>query len=144
MPAHGNSGWVDEAVASWRDGGYKGYSARNLSKTSMAGHSVYQRTTDRKAYTKGMRFLGYLDKRFSAKDSFKTFLKSFFETRKFKPFKTEEFQKDIEKFYNVSLSAEFDKYIYGKSGVDTSSSDKENTVNIYHPNLTDKQLFNLL
>ena len=143
IPAHGNSGWVDEAVASWRDGGYKGYSTWSLSRTKMAGHSVYQRTTDRNAYTKGMKFLGYLHKRFEAKESFKVFLKSFFESRKFKPFKTPEFQKDIEEFYNVSLTAEFDKYVYGKSGVD-SSTKNEFRENIYHPHLTEKQLFNLL
>jgi hypothetical protein len=143
MPAHGNSGWVDEAVASWRDGGYKGYSTWSLSRTKMAGHSVYQRTTDRNAYTKGMKFLGYLHKRFEAQESFKSFLKSFFDARKFKPFKTPEFQKAIEDFYNVSLTTEFDKYVYGKSGVDSSSKD-ESIENIYHPHLTKKQLLNLL
>ncbi|MBT7611315.1 MAG: hypothetical protein HN576_16260 [Bacteriovoracaceae bacterium] len=144
MPAHGNSGWVDEAVASWRDGGYRGYNTYNLSRTKMAGHSVYQRTTDRAAYSKGMKFLGYLHKRFLAKESFKVFLKSFFERRKFKPFKTPEFQKAIEDFYNVSLSAEFDKYVYGKSGIDMRSSKNMVEENKYHPRLTEKELLNLL
>jgi hypothetical protein len=144
MPAHGNSGWVDEAVASWRDGGYKGYNSWSLSRTKMAGHSVYQRTTDRAAYTKGMKFIGYLHKKFEAKESFKVFLKSFFETKKFKPFKTPEFQKAIEDFYNESLATDFDKYVYGKSGVDLSEVKTSVQESIYHPQLSAKELLELL
>ncbi|MCO4794776.1 MAG: hypothetical protein KC493_13740 [Bacteriovoracaceae bacterium] len=142
MPAHGNAGWVDEAVASWRDAGYPSYSEWRLSRTQMAGHSIYRRTTDRAAYSKGMRFIGFLHEKFKSQDSFKVFLKNFFETRKFKPFKTPEFQKAIEDFYNTSLTGEFDKYIYGKKGIDESPKDL--TENEYHPHLTDKQLFDLL
>lgn len=142
MPAHGNSGWVDEAIASWRDGGYRSYSESSLSRTRMAGHSVYQRTTDRNAYSKGMRFIGFLHKKFEGKESFKIFLKSFFETKKFKPFKTHEFQSAVESYYNTSLGDEFDTYIYGKKGVEeTKGPHKEN---IHHPRLTEKQLLDLL
>ncbi|WP_127717653.1 hypothetical protein [Halobacteriovorax sp. HLS] len=142
MPAHGNSGWVDEAIASWRDSGYKSYSTFSLSKTDMASHSTYKRTTDRRAYTKGMKFIGHLNLKFSKQESFKVFLKNFFSERKFRPFKTHEFQKAIENYYNVSLDDEFNKYIYGKNGID-----KEDTTpveNIYHVQLTSKQLRDLL
>lgn len=142
MPAHGNSGWVDEAIASWRDGGYRSYSERQLSRTIMASHSTYQRTTDRKAYTKGMKFIGYLNGKFSEKESFKVFLKSFFQERKFRPFKTFEFKEAIEKFYNTSLTQEFDKYIYGRSGIDTTKEVVKE--NIYHPHLSANQLKDLL
>lgn len=142
MPAHGNSGWVDEAVASWRDGGYKGYSAWNLSRTNMAGHSTYQRTTDRDAYTKGMRFIGFLHKKFEEKESFKVFLKSFFDEKKFVPFKTHEFQNAVEKFYNVSLDEEFNTYVYGKNGVDETKEIKQE--NPYHKRYTGKELLELL
>jgi len=145
MPAHGNAGWVDEAVASWRDSSYSNTSGWFLSRSDMAAHSTYQRTTDRDAYSKGKRFLGYLNKTFTdeGKDSFKLFLRSFFEQRLFKPFKTPEFQKAIEDYYNVSLKEEFDKYIYGTKGLETIKSSKEIN-NPMHPKLTDKELFNLL
>lgn len=142
MPAHGNSGWVDEAIASWRDSGYPSYSSRSLSRTDMAGHSVYQRTTDRDAYTKGMRFMGFLNDKFQQTEHFKVFLKSFFTERKFKPFKTAEFKQAIEDFYNADLSDEFDTYIYGKNGVDESKASAKENPN--HPHVTDQELFNLL
>lgn len=142
MPAHGNSGWVDEAIASWRDGGYRSYSESSLSRTRMAGHSVYQRTTDRNAYSKGMRFIGFLHKKFEEKESFKIFLKSFFETKKFKPFKTHEFRSAVENYYNTSLAREFDTYIYGKKGVEETKGPEQE--NIYHPRLNKQQLLDLL
>lgn len=143
MPAHGNSGWVDEAIASWRDGGYRSYTTTSLSRTRMGAHSTYQRTTDRGAYTKGMRFIGFLHNKFKGTESFKVFLKSFFEERAFKPFKTDEFKKSIEDFYNTTLTSEFDKYIYGKNGVDKSSH-REDSHNPYHPKLSEQDLLNLL
>tara|TARA_R110000868_G_scaffold117600_13_gene312448 strand:- start:18295 stop:19632 length:1338 start_codon:yes stop_codon:yes gene_type:complete len=142
MPAHGNSGWVDEAIASWRDAGYPGYSSRSLSRTDMAGHSTYQRTTDRDAYTKGMRFIGHLHSKLESQDNFKVFLKSFFTERKFKPFKTHEFKAAIESFYSTDLSNEFDLYIYGKKGVDKDHEHQHENPN--HPKLSEQDLLNLL
>src|SRR5690606_26284818 len=142
MPAHGNAGWVDEAIASWRDANYASYSSRSLSRTRMAAHSEYQRTTDRDAYTKGMRFIGYLNTKFNNQESFKTFLRSFFQEQKFKPFKTEDFKAAIELFYNDDVSDEFNTYIYGKNGID---QDKSAPVeNPFHPRLSPEQLLQLL
>lgn len=143
MPAHGNAGWVDEAIASWRDDNYRSYTTRSLSRTDMAGHSTYQRTTDMDAYTRGMRFIGYLNSKFQEQEGFKSFLRSFFEERKFKPFKTEEFQKAIEDFYNTSISEDFDTYVYGKKGVDHKHGEKP-VENPYHPRLSEQQLLDLL
>lgn len=144
MPAHGNSGWVDEAVASWRDAGYPSYSSRRLSRTTMAGHSVYRRTTDRNAYSKGMRFIGHLNEKFKSQESFKIFLKNFFEERKFKPFKTPEFQKAIEDYYNADVSDLFNKYVYGTEGVEDEHKDHQYKENKYHPRLSEQQLLELL
>lgn len=143
MPAHGNSGWVDEAIASWRDSDYNNTSSWWLSRSKMAGHSPYKRTTDRDAYSKGKRFLGYLNKMFEdkGKDGLKLFLREFFTTRVFKPFKTPEFKAALEQYYNQDLSEEFDKYIYGTKGVDKSTNHTENPM---HPILTDQDLINLL
>lgn len=143
MPAHGNSGWVDEAIASWRDAGYPSYAARNLSRTRMAAHSEYARTTDRNAYTKGMRFIGYLHGRFQGQESFKIFLRNFFETFKFKPFKTEQFKQAIAEYYNTDITQDFDTYIYGKNGVDSKSQEMAEE-NPFHPKLSAQQLLDLL
>lgn len=141
MPARGNAGWVDEAVASWRDGGYRQYSTRSLSSSQMAGHSVYKRTTDRNAYSKGARFMGYLDKKFTSKGGLKVFLKKFKDERLFKPFLTKDFQGDLESHFGEELSQEFSKYIYGNNKSDDFSPVVENP---FHPKLSEKELFNLL
>lgn len=141
MPARGNSGWVDEAVASWRDGGYRQYSTRSLSSSRMAGHSVYKRTTDRNAYSKGAKFMGFLDAKFSKVGGLKKFLKKFKEDRLFKPFLTKEFQSDLEAHFGEELSQEFNKYIYGGAKSDDYSPAQENP---FHPKLSEKELFNLL
>ncbi len=143
MPAHGNAGWVDEAVASWRDANYMKYSQRSLYRTRMASHSIYKRTTDRDAYSRGMKFIGNFDKKFEGKKKKKKFLRSFFEERKFKPFKTEEFIVAIEKYFNEDVSALFDKYVYGKNGVDKLEK-HEKVENPFHPKLSEQQLFDLL
>jgi hypothetical protein len=145
MPAHGNAGWVDEAIASWRDSDYANNSGWFMSRSEMAGHSIYRRTTDRDAYSKGKKFLGYLNKYFEDenKQSLKVFLREFFEKRAFKPFKTHEFQSAMENFYNISLKEKFDKYVYGIKGVDQSQS-KSNGINPMHPHLSKEDLLNLL
>lgn len=141
MPARGNAGWVDEAIASWRDSGYRQYGTRSLSSSQMAGHSVYRRTTDRNAYSKGARFMGFLDAKFNKVGGLKPFLKKFKEDRLFKPFLTKEFQTDLEQHFGEELTQEFNKYIYGASKSSDFSPVEENP---YHPKLTDKELFDLL
>lgn len=141
MPARGNSGWVDEAIASWRDGGYREYQTRNLSSSQMAGHSIYRRTTDRNAYSKGARFMGFLHGKFSSHGGLKPFLKKFKDERLFKPFLTKDFQNDLEAHFGEELTQEFDRYIYGNS---KSTITNEPLVNPNHPKLSEQDLLNLL
>jgi len=143
MPANGNSGWIDEAIASWRDDGYRQNQISELSPSTMAGKSVYMRMTDDNAYTKGSRFMGYMDKLLSAKGGLKKFLKGFFEEFHFNPFTTELFKQQLEQFYGQSLDVEFNKYIYGR-GQKIKELSEEHHDNAYHPRLTKEQLRQLL
>lgn len=144
MPVHGNSGWVDEAIASWRDDNYPG-KPWFMSADNMGAHSVYERTTDRDAYTKGRDFIAYLNDKVTkaGKSHFKVFLKEFFRTRVFVPFKTAEFKAAIENFYGVDLKDDFDKYILNKKAAGMKSAHKH-VHNPMHPKLTPKQLMDLL
>jgi hypothetical protein len=141
MPARGNAGWVDEAIASWRDAGYKEYQTRNLSRSKMAGHSIYRRTTDRNAYSKGARFMGYLHGKFSEAGGLKPFLKKFKDDRLFKPFLTKDFQDDLEAHFGEELTQEFNRYIYGSSKRKVNIPAEENP---NHPKLSEQELLNLL
>lgn len=91
-----------------------------------------------------MRFIGHLNEKFKSQESFKIFLKNFFEERKFKPFKTPEFQKAIEDYYNADVSDLFNKYVYGTEGVEDEHKDHQYKENKYHPRLSEQQLLELL
>lgn len=112
MPANGNSGWLDEALASWRDDGYQ--TLGSLTGTSqMSAHPYYTRTTDMAAYSFGERFMSFMDGRLKAKGGLKPFMRHMVENRKFAPLFVEEFVKEMGEFYGESVEADFKKYTFG-------------------------------
>jgi hypothetical protein len=116
MPANGNSGWIDEALASWRDDGYQTLST--LSGTSgMSSHSYYTRTTDQAAYSFGERFMSYLDGKLKTKGGLKPFMRHMIDKRVFSPIFVEEFMQEMSEFYDVSVIEDFKKYTFGKRGM---------------------------
>ena len=112
MPANGNSGWLDEALASWRDDGYK-TSASMSGSSRMSSRPYYTRTTDAAAYSFGERFMRYVDNKVADKGGLKPFMRHMVEHRKFAPLFVEEFIKEISAFYGTDLSGDFTKYTYG-------------------------------
>lgn len=112
MPANGNSGWLDEAFASWRDKGYQ--SIPELAGTSMmSNRAYYTRYTDYSAYSFGERFMSYMDNKLQAKGGLKPFMRHMVENRKFAPLFIEEFIREMSDFYGESLESEFKKYTFG-------------------------------
>jgi hypothetical protein len=112
MPANGNSGWLDEALASWRDDGYQ--TETSMTGTSgMSSHPYYTRTTDYAAYSFGAKFMSYMDGKTKAKGGLKPFMRHMVENRRFAPLWVEEFAKEMSEFYGESLDVEFRKYTFG-------------------------------
>lgn len=140
MPVDGNSGWMDEAIASWRDDGYKARSRPNFSSTSMSAHSTYRRYTDRKAYNQGARFMEYLNHKLSGLGGLELFLKGIHTKYIHKNISTLDFQKELEGFSGMDFSADFKQYIYGNKTEEKSSLQE----NPFHPKLTKQQLRSLL
>lgn len=139
MPANGNSGWVDEALASWRDGGYKVTTSLNGS-SKMSSHPYYTRTTDRDAYTFGAKFMSYLDGTLRSKDKkdgLKPFLRYMVEKKSLKPLYVEEFYKEMEGFYGMNFESEFKKYTYGSSASNLKMTTEEST---HHQKMTVEEL----
>lgn len=126
MPANGNSGWLDEALASWRDDGYQTYSTLSGS-TGMSSHPYYTRTTDTAAYTFGSRFMSYLDGKLQTKGGLKPFMRHMIDKRVFSPLFVEEFMQEMSDFYGVSVIEDFKKYTFG------SKNDFESTLKIKSP-----------
>jgi len=140
MPGRGNAGWIDEAIASWGDDNYKQTS--NISPTAVASHSPYRRTTDRNAYGPGSRLLGFLDAKFADKGGLKKFLKDYFERNNRSVISNKFFKKEMEDFFNVDLTAFFNKYIYSKNlkRLKSRKNYVEQVRNPYHRKFTEKEL----
>ena len=146
-PTLGNGGWIDEALAVWRDNGSRSYGQFRISPTRMAGHSIYRRHTDTSAYSKGERLIGHLDKKF--KDNHGTgmlkFLKDWYSKRQYQNFNTQTFQNDLELYFDTSLGKFFSQYIYGDSSDKSAPNYIEAPVeNPYHPKLSEKELMSYL
>jgi hypothetical protein len=126
MPANGNAGWLDEALASWRDEGYR--TLGTLSGTSMMStHPYYTRTTDRAAYSFGERFMSFMDGKLKSKGGLKPFMRYMVEKRIFAPIFVEDFIQEMENFYGVAVEADFKKYTFGKSNAfETSNKSMHN------------------
>lgn len=142
MPANGNAGWMDEAIARLRDNKYPLTEKLTFESTRLAGHSVWARMTDRMAYTEGSAFLSWIAYRMNQKGlSFKLFLKDYFQTYKFTTVTTALFQAELTKASTLDLSKDFDRYIYGKSSSKSHSRHVAEDPN--HPKFTKEQLLEL-
>lgn len=112
MPANGNSGWLDEALASWRDNGY--LSLATLSGTSMmSSHPYYNRVTDRDAYSFGENFMRLMDGKLRGKGGLKPFMRHIIEHKVFSPLFVEEFIKEMEEFTGIKVEADFRRHTFG-------------------------------
>lgn len=144
MPINGNAGWIDEAIASWRDNNYNTVSSPNFSSTSMAAHSQYRRTTDRKAYTQGANFMAFLNKRLENQGGLIVFLADFYKRYTHTNISTKMFKKQLELFSGEDFTAEFNQYIFGMGAAEGTKTTLEIKDNPFHPKLTKKQLLDLL
>lgn len=112
IPSDGNSGWIDEALASWRDNGYQTQNSLSGS-TRMAALGEYNRVTDRQAYGFGAKFMAYLDGKTKSKGGLKPFLKDTVEKKAFDPLNVAEFIALMESYYGMSFTEDFRKYVFG-------------------------------
>lgn len=136
MPANGNAGWIDEAIASWRDYGYQRKPLPGFGGSNLGLGSVYQRNTDKRAYALGREFMAYLDYRLQDVGGLKAFLRGYFQAYKHTVITQEHFKNNLEFFSGLDLTEDFNKYIWG-TNVDT---DKHSEVSPAHRTLTKSQL----
>ena len=116
MPANGNAGWIDEAIASWRDAGYPTANANpNRPPVNLGAFAPYRRSTPGAAYSSGMLFMSELDFLFKNTGGLKNVLKTLFAQKKRDLVTTPMFHGILEKFSNLNLGASFSRYVYGKA-----------------------------
>ena len=140
MPANGNSGWIDEAIASWRDKGYQRNATTGFLGSDLGGQSVYKRNTDKRAYSLGNAFMAYLDYRLQEMGGLKAFLRGYFQTYKHQVITEQHFKNNLEFFSGLNLDKEFDTYIWGQN-VENEHLFEENP---HHSNLSREQLQSIL
>ena len=146
MPSRGNSGWVDEALASWRDNGYPRTSVGSLQYSKMGGHSIYRRTTDTDAYSKGARVMAYFNYRLEEKGGLRPFLKQYFEKYKSQAFLTSTFKNELESYLGQQLDNIFNPYVFGRAYAsgEELQIEKDTHVNPMHPKVSDNELMMML
>ncbi|MCO4755201.1 MAG: hypothetical protein KC478_12020 [Bacteriovoracaceae bacterium] len=146
MPADGNSGWMDEGLASWRDKGYQSHEAPNYYSVNLAKHNKYTRKTDKRSYVKGRSFFAYIDYQLKAKGlaGLKDFLALYFVKRRFTTVTTEDLISDLENYAQASFREDFNQYIFGGHASSTGRSPAIVPENPHHPEYTDQELESIL
>jgi len=140
MPANGNSGWIDEAIASWRDKGYQRKPLPNFTGSNLGSQSVYKRNTDSRAYALGAEFMAYMDYRLQDIGGLKSFLKGYFQAYKHTVITTEHFKNNLEFFSGLDLTQDFETYIWGENPTDSKQHEEANP---HHKEIS-RVLFNTL
>jgi hypothetical protein len=113
--ANGRSGWVDEAIASWRDEGYPRAAALDPSAkpSNLSGFSDYQRKTTMNAYGWGATVLAELDLMLADRGGLKPVLADFYLRYRGQPVTTEQFLDFVQAASPTDLDEYFGWAVYG-------------------------------
>lgn len=139
MPANGNAGWIDEAIASWRDKGYKSLESLKGSST-MSARAYYTRYTDSNAYSFGENFMRYLNNKFSSQGGLKPFLRFMVENRAFSPIFVQDFVGEMNFFYTTSVNEDFKRYTYNNKNPTTYPNKLNESKHPIHHKMTEAEL----
>lgn len=118
MPADGRSGWIDEAVASWRDNGYfRAGGIGNRAPTNLGRFSAFQRFTTPNCYVDGRNFLAELDLLMASQGGIRPFLRNFFQKWKRKSVHNDNLEADLIAYGNDPSTAQrisdlYQRYVY--------------------------------
>lgn len=123
MPAEGRSGWIDEAMASWRDYGYfQATSLLSRPPTVLAAFSPYRKSTPSNCYKDGRHLISELDVHLASFGGMKALMKGFVQRYKYRVVTTEELIAYLEQKTQMSLAPYFQRYLFGNSGTVASQS----------------------
>lgn len=146
LPANGNAGWIDEALATYasRIGGLP--FPDSLLVTNMAAHSTYFTKNDGLGYTRGLSILTKIGQDYekvdSHWDSLEKFLKVWVPMRMYQTITTEMLKKDLETFTGLSLTEDFRHYVYGEplNGPSGGKAFRIHSNSDFHPKLSSDEL----
>ncbi|MFL5785907.1 MAG: hypothetical protein ACJ76H_14915 [Bacteriovoracaceae bacterium] len=139
MPGRGDDGWIDEAIASWRDYGYQRLPSVSFDHSNLGNHSPYKRNTDDRCYELGRAFMAYLDYRLQDMGGLKAFLRGYFAAYKHTIWTTQHFKNNLEFFSGLNFDDEFNRYILSNDEGDSHAGP-----NPFHQPHTEKELHDML
>jgi hypothetical protein len=124
MPGNGNSGWIDEAIARWRDFGYPSRTPNpQRAPVNLGGFPPYRRHTPREAYLEGSLLLSEID--FLSKQrgggGLRPVLRALYAEKQRAQITTEFFKQFLEAQSGLNLTAMFDRFVYNKAGPELES-----------------------
>lgn len=115
MPADGNAGWIDEAVASWRDNNYPtASSAPAGNPVNLGGFSIYKRETTQKAYGAGATLISQFDFLFRNIGGMKKILSKMYDEFAGTTITVDKFKDFLTRESSTDLSSIFKRYVYGQ------------------------------
>lgn len=118
LPAEGRSGWIDEAIASWRDHGYARSSSRlSRSATNLASYSAFRRSTPGNSYADGRALLAEWDSLFAGDGGFRPYLRDLYRDYQGKVITTEELWSFLQETSGQDLSPYFQRYVFNGANV---------------------------
>ncbi len=134
MPANGNAGWIDEAIARWRDYGYpRANSAPDRLPVNLAGFSPYRRRTTRDAYNYGSLLLSEIDYLLANQGGLRPVLKSLFLRCRREVIDTSFFRNFLEQQTGLDLGNMFARYVYGQTGYDSVVAAQDELTSEHRP-----------
>lgn len=121
MPANGNAGWIDEATASWRDGGYsRAGGAPNRSPVNLGGFAAFRRHTTMDAYSYGKTLMTEFDFMFrefsfEGQSGMRAVLRKLFGEKQRQTITVGYFQEFLETTTGMDLDRVFNRYVFGRN-----------------------------
>lgn len=141
LPANGNAGWIDEALARWRDNHYPRAQVP-VGTTRMANLGAYDRLTDRQAYAFGSKFMSMIDGKTVNQGGLKPFLRYMVKEHSFDPLTTEDLIEELNRFYGMDFTPDFKRYLYGEGQKSRTLPRREE--DSFHRQFTEKELRSML
>lgn len=141
MPSDGRSGWIDEAIASWRDFGYFRSAPSGRAPTNLARYSAFQRFTPGNSYSDGRQLLSEIDHLLASQGGLRPALADFFHEWKLRTVRTADLEAFLGRRSGPAMTDLFRRFVYaadsGWAGDGERSSREENPA---HPELTEREL----
>ncbi len=148
IPSDGRSGWIDEAMASWRDYGYtRAAVTLNRPATNLANYSIFRKTTPRNSYVDGRALFAELDYEFRNLGGLKRIMKALHTEYNNKVITNGEFWNFLKSYSQINLDPFEERYALGLAGPATMAAKTNESKEIFpskHPTpLTREEILRL-